>query len=296
MNNRLLNSSRAPRLNPGLPAARAFRRYASMSALTATYLIVAFILTGPGAYAQGSRSKQNYPVMIKDSADLRAKAERDWRRMLDAYGVPQTPPDLYPIIDTPRSLLGVSGGITLMGAKPEPGTEVFALRQAMKIFIERWRDLLGADPSTISLVSADESDDTRRLTFRQGNYAFPVAGNYGELVAVISRDGKLMQLDDRFIPVVDVPLKPSTDRDVAARKVVGKVLSYTDIAGREQRLQIGAADEVAVKRLVILPIQKGDAVEVHLAWEIVAGKSMTWTLYLDAMNGDELKVTQNFQT
>ena len=74
------------------------------------------------------------------------------------------------------------------------------------------------------------------------------------------------------------------------------MFTYTDIAGREQRLEIGAADEVTVKRLVILPIQKGDAVEVHLAWEIVAGKSMTWTMYLDAMNGDELKVTQNFQT
>jgi len=267
-----------------------------MSALTATTLIAAFLLTGPGVSPQGSGSKQNYPVMIKDSADQRAKAERDWRRMLDSYGVPQTPPDLYPIIDTPRSLLGVSGGIKLLGATPEPGTETFALRQAMKLFIDRWRDLLGVDPSTISLISADESADTRRLTFRQGNYAYPVAGNYGELVAVVSRDGKLMQLDDRFIPVVDLPLKPSTDRDVAARKVVGKVFTYTDVAGREQRLEIGAADEVTVKRLVILPIQKGDAVEVHLAWEVVAGKSMSWTMYLDAMTGDELKVAQNFQT
>ena len=275
---------------------RAFCFYASMNALTVTTLIAAFLLTGPGALPQGSGSKQNYPAMIKDSADQRAKAERDWRRMLDSYGVPQTPPDLYPIIDTPRSLLGVSGGIKLLSATPEPGTETFALRQAMKLFIDRWRDLLGADPSTISLISADESADTRRLTFRQGNYAYPVAGNFGEMVAVVSRDGRLMQLDDRFIPVVDLPLKPSSDREVAAKKVVGKVFSYTDAAGREQRLEIGAADEVTVKRLVVLPIQKGDAVEVHLAWEVVAGKSMSWTIYLDAITGDELKVAQNFQT
>jgi hypothetical protein len=267
-----------------------------MKVETATFLIAAFLLTGPDILPQVSGKKQNYPAMIKDSADLRAKAERDWRRMLDSYGVPQTPPDLYPIIDTPRSLLGVSGGITLLGATPEPGTETFALRQAMKRFIDRWRDLLGADPSTISLVTADESGDTRRLTFRQGNYPYPVAGNFGELVAVVSHDGKLIQLDDRFIPVVELPLKPSTDRDVAAKKVVGKVFTYTDIAGREQRLQIGAPSEVTVKRLVILPIQKGDAVEVHLAWEVVAGNAMKWTVYLDAMTGDELKIAQNFQT
>ena len=267
-----------------------------MSSLTATVLITAFLLTGPNASPQVGGSKQNYPVMIKDSADQRAKAEREWRRMLDSYGVAQTPPDLYPITDTPRSLLGVSGAIQLLGAKPEPGTEAFALRVAMKLFIDRWRDLLAADPATISLVSDDASGDTSRLRYRQGNYAYPVAGNFGEMVAVVSHDGKLMQLDDRFIPVVDLPLKPKTERDVAAKKVVGKVFSYTDVAGREQRLEISAASEVTVKRLVILPIQKGDAVEVHLAWEIVAGKSMSWTMYLDAITGDELKVAQNFQT
>jgi len=117
-----------------------------MKVHTATCLIVAFLLSGPDVLPQRSGSKQNYPAMIKDSADQRAKAERDWRRMLDSYGVPQTPPDLHPIIDTPRSLLGVSGGIKLLGATPEPGTETFALRQAMKQFIDRWRDLLGADP------------------------------------------------------------------------------------------------------------------------------------------------------
>lgn len=268
-----------------------------MSRLIATCLIAAFLLTGCETSPQvPGGGKSNYPAMIKDSADLRAKAEREWRRMLDSYGVPQTPPDLYPITNTPRSLLGVSGGIQLLGATPEPGNEAFALRQAMKSFIDRWRDLLGADPATISLVSADESSDTRRLTFRQGNYAYPVAGNFGEMVAVVSRDGKLMQLDDRLIPVVELPLKPSTERDVAAKKVVGKTFTYTDIAGREQRLDITAASEVSVKRLVILPIQKGDAVEVHLAWEILAGKSMTWTMYLDAVTGDEIKITQNFQT
>lgn len=267
-----------------------------MSSLTATVLITAFILTGPNVFPQAGGSKQNYPAIIKDSADQRAKAEREWRRMLDSYGVPQTPPDLYPITDTPRSLLGVSGAIQLFSVKPEPGTEAFALRQAMKLFIDRWRDLLGADPATISLVSDDESGDTSRLTYRQGDYAYPVAGNFGEMVAVVSRDGKLMQLDDRFIPVVELPLKPKTDRDVASKKVVGKVFSYTDVAGREQRLEISNASDVTVKRLVILPIQKGDAVEVHLAWEIVAGKSISWTMYLDAISGDELKVAQNFQT
>jgi hypothetical protein len=234
--------------------------------------------------------------MIRDSADRRAAAEREWRRMLDSYGVAQTPPDLYPITNTPRSLLGISGGIKLLTYKPERGSETFALREAVRTFVDRWRELLGVDPATISLISSDQSGDLQRLTFRQANYAYPIAGNFGDMVAVISSDGRLVQLDDRFIPVIELPLKPSIERDIAAKKVVGRTFGYTDAAGREQRTQIVAPSEVVAKRLVVLPIEKGDAVAVHLAWELVAGKSLSWTVYIDAINGDEIRVVQNFQT
>ena len=264
---------------------------------TITCLTTVLLLAGFEVSPQApSPARQKYPAIINDSTDRRAKAEREWRRMLDSYGVPQTPPDLYPITNTPRSLLGVSNGITLLAAKPEPGTETFAVRQAMKAFIDRWRELLGIDPALISLIGADVTGDSERLTYRQANYAYPVAGNFGEMVAVVSRDGRLMQLDDRFVPAVDLPLKPSVERDLAAKKIVGRTFSYTDIAGRVQRTQIGAPAEVSVKRLVILPIEKGDAVEVRLAWEVTAGKSLSWTVYIDAVTGEDLRVIQNFQT
>jgi hypothetical protein len=268
-----------------------------MNLLLVICLTTAMLLAGCESNPQvPGQAKQNYPVFIRDSADQRSKAEREWRRMLDAYGVAQTPPDLHPVTNTPRSLLGVSGGIKLLGAKPEPGTETFAIREAARAFIDRWRDLLGVDPSTISLVAADETADTARLTFRQANYAYPVAGNFGEMVAVVSKDGRLMQLDDRIIPLVDLPLKPTTERDAIVKSVVGRTFTYTDIAGKEQRTTISAPGDVNVKRLVVFPIAKSDAIDLHLAWELVSGKSLSWTVYLDAMTGEELKIVQNFQT
>ena len=267
-----------------------------MTLLTLTSLIVA-LLSGREVLPQATKAAKPTPAaVIKDSTDRRAKAEREWRRMLDSYGVPPTPPDLYPITGTPRSLLGVSDGIKLLAAKPEPGTEEFALRTAMKAFVDRWRELLGADPATVSLAVIDESGDNQRLTYRQGNYAYPVAGDFGEMIAVITKDGKLVQLDDRFVPVVDLPLKPTVDRGLAGKKVIGRTFIYKDIAGREQRTPIETPNEVTVKRLVVLPIEKGDAIEVHLAWEVVAGKSLSWTVYIDAGTGEELRVVQNFQT
>jgi len=268
-----------------------------MTLLTVTSLVAVLLLSGCELSPQvPNAAKQNYPGIIKDAADRREKAEREWRRMLDSNAVPPTPPDLYPVTGTPRSLLGVSGGIKLLNNKPETGTETFAVRAAMKAFMDRWRELLLADPETVSLMSADVSGDTERLTYRQGNYPYPIAGNFGEMVAVISKDGRLLQLDDRFITIVDLPSKPSIERDVAAKKVVGRTFSYTDIAGREQRTPMGDPNEVHVKRLVVLPIEKADAIKVHLAWEVIAGKSLSWTVYIDAVTGEELRVSQNFQT
>lgn len=278
-------------------ALRVFRVCACMILRIITSLLIAVLSAAPEASPESqNKGKQTYPAIIKDSAEARAKAEREWRRMLRSNGIPPTPPDLYPITNTPRSLLGISGGIPLLSVKPEPGNEPFSRRGAVKTFLDRWRDLIGIDPAYISLTSADVSGDSERLTYRQANYAYPVAGNFGEMVAVVRMDGRLMQLDDRFVPVVDLPSKPSTDRDIAAKKVLGRTFSYTDIAGREQRIPIGAANEVSVKRLVILPLEKGDSIEVRLAWEIIAGRSISWTVYIDAVNGEEIKVVQNFQT
>jgi len=264
--------------------------------LTFFILLATFLVGGVASPQTSTKPQKNYPAIIKDSAERRARAERIWRRMLDVYNVPQTPPDFYPVTYTPRTLLGVKDGIKIMAVPPDPGTEALALREAMKGFIERWRDLLGADPSAVSLVGANPTETSTRLTYRQANFAFPIAGTFGELVAVLSADGRLLQLDDRFIPIVELPTRPQIERDVARKKVVGRTFTYTDIAGRPQQMSISNLAEVSVKEPVVLPIEKGDLIEVHLAWQLVAGTSLTWTIYIDAITGEELKVVQNFQT
>jgi len=240
--------------------------------------------------------RETYPAIITDSSEARAKAEREWRRMLNAYGVAQTPPDLYPVTHTPRSLLGVTGGIKILTGTPEPGSENIALREAVKVFLDRWRDLIGADPATISLESADDSGAVKRYTYRQSNYPFPIAATFGEMSVVMSADGRLMQLDSRFIPAAELPARPVIERNDAAQRVVGRTFTYGDIAGRPQTVRIGGPGEVSAKRLVIVPVEKGDSLEVRLAWEVVAGSSLTWTVYLDAITGEDLKVVQNFNT
>ena len=251
-------------------------------------LILAYTLQAPAA------QRQNYPPVIADSNDRRARAEREWRRMLDFYHVPQTPPDLYPSTHFPRSLLGVSGGIKILSTRPGVGDT--ALLEGVKGFIDRWRDLVGADLASISLVSAVKTGGARRITYREAVYPFPIAGGYGQLTVVVSEDGRLIQLDDRFIPPADLPAGPSLNREVAARKLIGRTFSYRDISGGTQQVRINDRSELTVKQLVVLPIEKGKGLEIHLAWEIVAGKSQSWLVCVDAVSGEELRSIQNFET
>jgi hypothetical protein len=264
--------------------------------MTGKYLIFAvapaLLLAGCAATPKvPGGQKENYPGLIKDSTDRRARAETEWRRMLEAYNVPQTPPDLYPITYTPRSLLGVSNGIKI-ASQPSLGNdpEGLALREFARAFIQRWRDLIGADPSSISLASAAQSGGGRQLVYKQANYPFAVAGNYGTMTINLTADGRVAGFDDRFIPVVELPVRPSIERDAAAAKLVGRSFTFTDSAGKQQSLSISDRSQVQVKQLVVIPIQKGDMLEVHLAWEIIAGKSEGRTVYVDAVNGEELKL------
>jgi hypothetical protein len=240
--------------------------------------------------------KQNYPALIQDSTERRERADREWRRMLDAYGAPYTSPELDPVTYTPRSLAAVSGGLQIMSAPPDPAMEELGLREGVKKFIDRWRELIGADPATISLVEASPIEGGQRLTYRQAGFSYPVADNFGVMIAVITSTGRLLQLDDRFLPVVELPARPTIEREAAAAGLVGRTFTYSDIAGRPQQARINNEAEVTVRQLVVLPVEKENAIEAHLAWEIIAGSSLSWTVFIDAINGEELKVVQNFQT
>jgi len=209
--------------------------------------------------------------------------------MLDAYGIPQTPPDFYPIVYTPRTLLGISSGIKIIAAKTDGNGRELVLREAVKKFVDRWRELIGADTSALSLVRAEPSSDGERLTYRQANYAFPIAGSFGEIVVGLSPDGRLTQLDDRLIPLVELPSRPKLERDEINKRIAARTFPASEAGGAP----ISGATDAKVKQLVVLPLEKGDIIEVRLAWEIIVGKS--FTLYLDAMTGEDLKKVQNAQ-
>src|SRR5215472_12178499 len=242
----------------------------------------------------GNQDK-GYPPVITDSADRRENAEKAWRRLLETYNLPPTPPDLYPITYTLRSLLGVSEGIKIVTQTATAESPNLALREAAKGFIERWRDLIGVDPAGISLVAFNAAGDTTQFTYKQGDYPFPLGGDYGEMTLSITRDGRLTQLDDRFIPVVELPVRPAIDRESAVKKAIGKRYTSSDKSGRQQEASISSAEDISSAQIVVLAIQKSNGLEVHLAWQLCPARAQGWFIYVDAVNGQELRLAESSQ-
>ncbi|MBI3650705.1 MAG: hypothetical protein HY231_06615 [Acidobacteria bacterium] len=249
----------------------------------------------PSAQVPGGDKPKNYPLIIQASEARQALAQREWQRLLEAYNVKAVEADLYPVIVTPRSLTHVQGGLKITTIAIQPGTEEVTIREAARKFIERWRDLLGLTPAGMSLVSAQHLGDAHRLNYKQADYPFPLAGTFGTMTLSLSNDGRLLQLDDRFIPVVDLPIKPVIDRQAVILRVANRTFTYSNVAGQPQSLKIAASD-ISVQGLVVYPVEKNDKIEVHLAWEIAAGKSLAWNVYIDAINGEDIAAVQKFNT
>jgi hypothetical protein len=58
--------------------------------------------------------------------------------------------------------------------------------------------------------------------------------------------------------------------------------------------KIASRSEVSVKDLVVYPKQEGNRITIHLAYPVEAGQGTTWTVYVDAITGQEIDVKQNF--
>ncbi len=258
-------------------------------------LLATLVNTGFAPLSNGIVQTQNFAT-FKASNERRERAEREWKRLLESYNLPDTPPDFYPITHTVRSLGPAANQIQIIPPSENPSPPAEAVRIGVKLFLERWRELLGAGLNELSLVEAREADHLFRLTFKQVGYLFPIASPYGELTLIVNDTGKLVQFEDRLIPFIDIPLRPLMEREAVAKLLINREFTYSDIAGRPQRVRINGREEIQIKRLVIFPLERDNALNLHLAWQLQVGQSLTWTVYLNAITGEELKAEQNFQT
>lgn len=270
-------------------------------ALILFYPLFLWSCAAPGQVTASLPQQQaNYPPIIEGTPANQQAAVDAWKRFLAEWRLPETNPDLMPVINTPRALPMELAQRININTKPGKFAETEA-REALRLFIEHSRDVLSGREKNVapnvkdlSLESFVNDNSFYRAFFRQVNYPFPIAENYGELRFVISKTGALLQWSSSLLPDVSLPTRAEIKPESLYDKLLNREFTYTTIAGRPQSYRVAKRDDIKVKDLVIYPKLTGDRLEIHLAFPVMVGDSLRWTVYVDAINGEELGVKQNF--
>lgn len=272
---------------------------ASLIAMSCSWLLAC---AAPGQV--GVRTPQaggaSYPPTIEATAAQQQEAEAVWRAFLTEQQLPETKFDAEPGLNTPRALpLNLAGRIKL-GTKEGPLDEL-AAKDALRRFIERNAVLLsGGRRETaislkdLSLTTFSNEGAMYRAVYEQRSFPFPLANGFGELMMVISKTGTLLQWNSRLLPKLDLPANINVNTAELPDRFVGRTFTYSNIAGQPQTYRVANRNEAAVKSLVVYPKVTGNRLTLHVAYPVEVGRGTTWTVYVDAVTGEELAVRQDF--
>jgi hypothetical protein len=242
-----------------------------------------------------------YPPTFVAPPDRGQQVQDAWKDLLAQAKLPFSPLELYPVLNTPRSLPeGLAGRINL--SKTNGALGELEAKESLRSFIERARGILVGDPKDstqgvrdLSLVSFSKNGNSYKVVYQQANYSFPIANGFGELTLTVDKMASLLAWSSRLIPKLDLP-NPSIDPEVSVGKIMNREFAYKTPAGKQEIYIAAKRDEIVIRDPVVFPKQEGNKLTIYLAYPIDVGNGMTWTVYIDAIEGVELGVKQNFES
>jgi hypothetical protein len=206
-------------------------------------------------------------------------------------------PGLQPITLTIENLGALSSQPLYL---PKLGTAALMneeeTRESLRRFIREWQDLIGADPSKLSLVErVDQPDGTKLASYEQRPFRYPIRGNFGKLQIRFTNDRRVLSMTSTCLPeaesiqtslaAVTVKLKPE---DVV-NQLLNNPISYADAAGIQQTFRAATATQLKPRELVTYvraAPNKPDALEFHIAWQVEVDNAPVKRVYVDALTGE----------
>ena len=279
--------------------------------LLALLVIITAFATGACAALQptdatGPRSNvPPYPIGLADPAARLEEASVAWFQMSQRYGLAgKTEANLNPFTGTVASLPANAGTITLpkVSSDTEQSKEQIEeqTREALRRFIVEWRQLIGSDPSQLSLVErTDEPSGVKLARYEQRPFRYPLRGEFGKLVIRFRPDRQVVSLTSTCIPNAErlqaplAGLTPKINADEAMDHVRRQPLVATDASGRQQTFTLPSNAALAARELVVYArpaAEQGAGLQLHLAWEIAVTNGPVKTVYLDAISDQVLAV------
>lgn len=134
-----------------------------------------------------------------------------------------------------------------------------------------------------------------RIDFHGQSYNdLPVEGDVRSLTVFANANG-ISRIDGYWLPKITVPLQPKISEASAKNKLNGRTFTYGDVAGNPRNYRVEQKDLNNAAHEVVFVKKSFQGLEFRLAWKIRVGQG-AWTVYIDALTGEELKVVQMFRT
>jgi len=256
--------------------------------------------------AGAERPRGNEPprfAVLAESDERRAAALANWKAIVGEQAAAASPtPDLRPLTatlaslpaglrDFPRLPLVVTGD-------PQKRTEE-ETRESLRRFLASAAPLLGIDLKHVSLVEVSDGaavPGVRRAVYRQNPFAYPLRNGYGSVEVTFTPDLRVVGLNSTAVPDAEqlgrtlAAVPKTVTAAQAAAALNNRAVTYIDRTGTQQTRSLAQPDPTAARQLVVFPVRRDDAaaaaLELHVAWEVVADASLL--VYVDAATGDVL--------
>jgi hypothetical protein len=252
--------------------------------------------------ANGPRSNEPaYPIGLADSAARLEEASVAWYQMSQHYGLAsKTEANLNPFTGTLQGLPANVGTIVL----PKVGTEAEQTeeqtRESLRRFLLEWRQLIGAEPTQLSLVErTDEANGIKVARYEQRPFRYPLRGGFGNVVIRFRPDRQVVSISSNCIPNADrlqAPLgglTPKINSEEAIEHVRNQPVVAPDASGRQQTFTIPSSAALAARQLVVYArpsAEQTSGLQLYLAWEIEVTNGPMKMVYLDAISDQVIAV------
>ncbi len=242
-------------------------------------------------------------AVLAENEERRAAALANWKVVVGEQAAATAPtPNLRPVTATlaslPAGLRDFPRLPLVIAGDPQNRTEE-ETRESLRRFLATAAPLLGIELQHVSLVEVSDAaavPGARRAVYRQNPFAYPLRNGYGSIEVSFTPDLHVVGLNSTAVPDAErlgrtlATVPKSITAAQAAAALNNRTVTYTDRNGAQQTRTLAQPDPTVARQLVVFPVRRdaadAAALELHVAWEVVADASLV--VYVDAATGDVL--------
>jgi hypothetical protein len=193
----------------------------------------------------------------------------------------------------------------------QPSSVVSNEEQALQMAENRLRSnskFSGVTPESqleVGRILQLNSNGPWRINYKQQYYkGLRIADRNPSYAIEVWVDSSVSGIEGHYFPYVYIPDYEKTSLQAAKDSLIGRVLTYWNIAGQPMQFTISQESLSSTQQVkAIVPQDTQNGLRMLVCWEIPIGMFPawpsdrgSWTAYIDTITGEVVRIDQNFQT